>query len=149
MPIVTLTASSLEHICAGCGQTHRVRIDDVKLGVSVEAEQRTNKDVIRLPPCQDCGALEHLVRSWAPSDQVGAGGHQGEHRRVVNRLAAMLKAKGRVDKGCAEALAAETDEPPDIHPDTPKGRRGRIDIGPPSWAGTQAMATKAGGAHTT
>lgn len=49
----------------------------------------------------------------------------------MNRLAAMLKAKGKVDQGCVEALAEEADEPPDIHPETPKGRRGRIDIGPP------------------
>jgi len=136
MPIVTLTASSLEHICAGCGRTQQVRLDAIRLGISVEAEQRANKDVIRLPPCPECGALEHLVRSWVPSDQAGADGHQGEHRRVVNRLAAMLKTKGRVDMGCAEALAEETGEPPDIHPDTPKGRRGRIDIGPPPGVAT-------------
>ncbi len=136
MPIVTLTASSIERICAGCGEIHRVRLDDLRLGVSVEDDQRFNKDVIRLPPCPSCGAMEHLVRSWARPDPAGAGGHQGDHRRVVNRLAAMLKTKGRADKGCAEALADESDEPPDIHPDTPKGRRGRIDIGLPTWAAT-------------
>lgn len=136
MPIITLTASSLEHICAGCGKTLRVRLDDLRLGVSVEGGQRANKDVVRLPPCPECGALEHLVRSWAPIDQTSGGGHQGEHRRVVNRLAAMLKTKKRVDEGCAAALAEEADDPPDIHPDTPKGRKGRIHIGPPPTAAT-------------
>lgn len=132
MPIITLTASFLEHICAGCDRTHRVSLSDLVLGDSVEGLQRANMDVVRLPSCPECGAMEHLVRSWASPDRTGgAGGHQGEHRRVVNRLAAMLKSKGRVNKGCAEALAQEAADPPDIHPDTPKGRRGRIDIGSP------------------
>ena len=131
MPIVSLTATSLEHVCAGCGQTHRVRLDSLRLGVSMEAEQRLNKDVIRLPACPGCGALEHLVRSWAVPSRPGADGHQGEHRRVVNRLAAMLKAKGKVDDACAEVLAEEDGDPPDTHPETPKGRGGRIEIGPP------------------
>jgi hypothetical protein len=131
MPIVSLTATALEHVCSGCGQTHRVRLDKIRLGVSIAAEQRANKDVIRLPACPECGALEHLVRSWAVPTRPGADGHQGEHRRLVNRLAAMLKAKGKVDEACAEALAEEADDPPDTHSDTPKGRKGRIDIGPP------------------
>jgi len=152
MPIVTLTASSIDHVCAGCGRTLQVRLDELRLGVSVETEQRANKDVIRLPACPDCGAVEHLLRSWAPpaevstdvgagaeaGDGAGAGGHRHEHRRVVNRLAAMLKDKGRVDKGCAEAIAQETGDPPDINPDTPKGRRGRIDIGPPPGLATNS-----------
>ena len=136
MPIVTLTATFLEHICAGCDQTHRVRLDDLCLGTSAQDERRANKDVVCLPPCPECGAREHLVRSWATPEQAGADGNQGEHRRVVNRLGAMLKAKGRVDKGCAEEIALEPGDPLDIHPETPKGRQGRIDIGPPSWAAT-------------
>ncbi|MDY0004289.1 MAG: hypothetical protein RBU30_23515 [Polyangia bacterium] len=151
MPIVTLSATTLEQVCAGCGQVNRIRLDDLALGVSIESEQRRNKDVIRLPECPACGAQEHLLRTWdAPSgpgagdvradaagsaaSAAGALDHQAAHRRVVNRLGAMLKERRQVDRRCADSVKDEAAEPPDIHPDTPTGRRSRIDIGPPPWA---------------
>jgi hypothetical protein len=75
----------------------------------------------------------------AKTTGAGAGGHRHEHRHVVNRLAAMLEYKGRVDKGCAEAIAQEAGDPPDIHPDTPKGRSGRIDLGLPPRIGPDSQ----------
>lgn len=133
MPIQKLSGSQLDQCCAICGRVNVVRLDDIELGVSAESGARINKDVIRLPACPACGAVENLVRTWDDASGVLPPGHKLEHRKVVNRLAARLKATGRVNTGCAARIAEEKEEPPNIHSLDPADPDRPIDIGPPPW----------------
>ncbi len=134
MPIQSLHGSQLEQFCANCGQVNVVHLNDVELGVSAEGGVRTNKDVIRLPACPNCGAVENMIRTWDDASSVLPPGHKLEHRKVVNRLGTKLKATGRVNAGCAAQVAAETGDPPNTHPTDPQDPDPHIDIGPPPWA---------------
>jgi hypothetical protein len=134
MPIQKLFPSRLEQCCAICGRVNVVRFDDIELGASAEGGARINKDVIRLPSCPGCGAVENLVRTWDDASGVLPAGHKLEHRKLVNRLAERLKATGRVNAGCAARIAEEKDEPPNIIPLDPADPDRAIDIGPPPWA---------------
>lgn len=134
MPIQKIKAQSLEQFCAGCGQVNAIDYALIELGVSAEGGSRMNTNIIRLPPCPTCGSIENLVRTWDDAGEKLPPGHQLEHRKLVNRLAEMLKKIGRVNQGCAAEIGQETEDPPDMHPDTPDGQSGQIDIGPPPWA---------------
>jgi hypothetical protein len=134
MPLQKIKQQSLEQFCAGCGQVNVVDYALIELGVSAEGGARKNTNVILLPPCPACGAVENLVRTWDDASGVLPPGHQLEHRKVVNRLADMLKKLGRVNAGCAAEIELETEEPPNTHPDTPNGPSDEVDIGPPPWS---------------
>lgn len=134
MPIQKLSGSQLEQCCAICGRVNVVRLHDIELGVSAEGGARINKDVIRLPACPACGAVENLIRTWDDARGLLPPGHRLEHRKLVNRLAARLKAAGRVNAGCAAAVAEEKEDPPNIIPLDPADPERPIDIGPPPWA---------------
>jgi hypothetical protein len=134
MPIQKIKTQSLEQFCAGCGQVNVIDYTLIELGVSAEGGSRKNTNIIRLPPCPVCGSIENLVRTWDDAGGKIPPGHQLEHRKLVNRLADMLKKIGRVNQGCSAEINQETEDPPDMHPDTPDGQAGEVDIGPPPWA---------------
>ena len=136
MPLQKIKAQSLEQFCAGCGQVNVIDYTTIELGVSAEGGLKKNKDIIWLPPCSACNSIENLVRTWDDASGAITPGHQFEHRKVVNRLAQMLKGQGRINTDCAPDINAETGEPPNIHPDTPTAPEDVIDIGPPHWAST-------------
>lgn len=142
MPVQKLSKNTLEQYCALCRQANTVKLTSLELGVSGAGGTRANKDIILLPPCPTCGAREQLVRLWnQPADDV-PDTHQRQHRRLVNRLGAMLKHVGRIDPGCVDDIAGEPNDPPDIHPTKPKGKASVIDIGPPAWAATDNKRSK-------
>lgn len=134
MPIQKLTVSSLEQFCGSCSQVNEIQLSILDLGISAEAGATTNKDIIRLPVCPGCGSTENVVRTWDDATGAFPPGHQFEHRKVVNRLAKMLKVLGQVNPDCAAEINAETDDPPNIHPTIPADPSPSIDIGPPAWA---------------
>lgn len=134
MPLQKIKGQSLEQFCSGCGQVNAIDYADIELGTSGDGGLRSNKDVICLPACPACGAIENLVRTWDDASQVIPPGHQLEHRKVVNRLACMLKHLGRVNDGCASEIGEETEDPPNVHPDEPTDPSDEVDIGPPPWA---------------
>ena len=134
MPIQKLKGMSLEQFCGGCGQVNTIALSDIELGVSAEGGARTNKDIIRLPICPGCGAIENVIRTWDDATGALPPGHQFEHRKVVNRLAKMLKVQGRVNADCAADISQETEDPPNTHPTVPVDPSPTIDIGPPAWA---------------
>ncbi len=134
MPVQKLKGAQLEQICANCSAINTINYTTLELGVSAEGGARTNKDVIRLPACPACGAVENLLRNWDDASGILPPGHRFEHRKVVNRLGAKLKQTGRVNAGCVALIAAETGDPPNTHPVDPSDPDPHIDIGPPPWA---------------
>lgn len=93
MPIVEIETESIRQRCVRCGSESTRALSDLTLG-SV-GEGFVDGNIVPLPPCGKCGAVEFLVRS--PEDEPehpepGSFGHL--HRLLVDHLHAELVIRG-------------------------------------------------------
>ena len=90
MTIQEITSDEVEQCCENCGQTRRLKLADLTVGVTREEEPPDAK-VVPLPKCENCGAAEFLFPS--PEDEPdhpspGSFGHL--HRIMVDVLHSQL-----------------------------------------------------------
>lgn len=118
MPIQKLDNDSVDVVCF-CGQETTHQIDDLQLGVD-RPNGNTFENVIRLPPCSECGAIEMWTRHFDAAPEEIKGTPVDEQRRAVNRVATELKSRGKSSPNAKAKHDAESGDPPDIHS---KGKR--------------------------
>jgi len=95
MSIHEVTDTDVLQRCAGCGDEHRVLIDDLEVGVA--RDDQVDSLLVPMPPCAACGSSEFLVR--APDNEPehpspGSFGHR--HRMLVDHLHAELVQRDKV-----------------------------------------------------
>lgn len=83
----TSDGPSLLKICQPCKAVDTIDVNTLKLG------NKQMPNVIDLPPCSKCKAVEMLVRTTDASVPDRMSGH----RKVVNALANYLSGAGKVD----------------------------------------------------
>jgi hypothetical protein len=84
------------------------------LGVSAGPGGVRDPNVMPLRRCGDCGAIEHLVRTFDVAAPGLAGTHFAAHRRAVNALATFCRRSGWSHPHVAHEHAVEVVEPRDI-----------------------------------
>ncbi len=97
MPIRELQADGIKQECIPCGDTHDVPFTAFFVGVKREGQISGN--LMQLPPCPVCGAVEFLVVSADGEPQhpsLGSYGHK--HRLLVDRLHGQMLRAGRLLK---------------------------------------------------
>jgi hypothetical protein len=97
MTIKEITEDSIEQTCDVCGRVRSANLDDLTVGIMNEGQ--INGDMIPLPKCESCGAIEYLIPSKddAPNHpSPGSLGHR--HAMLVDILHERLVSKGRVIK---------------------------------------------------
>ena len=120
MSIHEVTDTDVLQRCAGCGDEHRVLIDDLEVGVA--RDDQVDPLLVPMPPCAACGSSEFLAR--APDNEPeypspGAFGHL--HRMLVDHLhaelirrdkvvAPLLDQEGHAPAALAKPLTTETRE---------------------------------------
>jgi len=102
MAIREITTTDVLQRCEACEDEHRLLIDDLEVGVA--QDEQVDGDLVPLPPCPACGAVEFLVR--APDDEPehpaqGSFGHL--HRMLVDELHAELVGRGKVHSKLRDA----------------------------------------------
>ena len=114
MSIKQLKNDSMTQGCAKCGAERDISYSDLELGIEVDSEAGfKDTNVIALPPCDECGAKEFLLRTWDKSSDPGTSTRL-LHRKAVNTLAKNFKEMGRINAACKEEILAEKEDPPDI-----------------------------------
>jgi len=126
MPIKQIRNDSITQRCAKCGADRNIIFSELELGANIDPEAGIkDSNVIALPPCDECGAKEFLLRNWDKSNDPENSGKL-LHRKAVNRLARDLKEMGNINAACVGEISAEDRQPPDIF-DKPIDDKG-IDI---------------------
>ena len=97
MPIDELTNDDVNQTCASCRSTRRIALGNLIAGDEGPTPESSVPNVVRLPPCASCGAVEFLIRSpdeEAAHPSPGCFGHL--HRMLVDQLHAELVQRKRV-----------------------------------------------------
>jgi len=98
MTIKEITEETIEQTCDVCGHVRSSNLDDLNVGIATEGQ--VNADVMPMPPCESCGAVEYLIPSKkdAPDHpSPGCFGHR--HAILVDVLHERLVQRGRVTSG--------------------------------------------------
>ena len=94
MSIREITDTDIEQLCENCGQTRRLNLADLKVGVIREKQPIAN--VVRLPQCESCGSAEFLFPSGKDEPDHPSPGSFGHlHRILVDVLHSQLLKEGR------------------------------------------------------
>ena len=96
-----------------CGHEMSVALSDLQLGVDVGAGMVDNNTIV-LPECTACGSGRSLTRTWDVTPDDLSGSPHDRLRLTVNAIAKYLRDNGHVHPSSAAAVAAETEEPPDV-----------------------------------
>jgi hypothetical protein len=98
MTIKEITEDSIEQTCEVCGQVRSANLDNIAIGVV--NEDRINGDIIPLPKCESCGAIEYLIPSKEDEPDHPSPGSLGHrHAMLVDVLHERLAKRGRVAEG--------------------------------------------------
>ncbi|ACY15405.1 hypothetical protein [Haliangium ochraceum] len=94
MPIRAILSEHIEQECYPCGALHEVPLTAFAAGV--KRGPQVSGQLMQLPACAGCGAVEFLVASSEndPSD-VAAGSFSHKHRLLVDALYARMVRAGR------------------------------------------------------
>lgn len=107
-----VTPTHVEFACPECGTVDEFAIDTLLLGSERDA------DVIRLGACSSCPATRPtyhlLMRTWDTTPALHHGTRFDLDRRLVNSLAQLLRASGRIHPTHRAAVLAELSDPPDM-----------------------------------
>ena len=102
MTLREITDTTLEQICDACGRVRSTDLEDLKVGAAIATDLDTdlNADVIPLPKCDQCGAVEFLIPT--PEDAPdyptqGSFGHK--HAILVDVLFDRLVQRDQVTTG--------------------------------------------------
>lgn len=92
MPIRELFTDHIEQECYPCGAVRDVKLADFTVGV--KRAEHVSGQLMQLPPCPVCGAVEFLVAS---SEQAALtpGSFSHKHRLLVGALYAQMVRAGR------------------------------------------------------
>jgi hypothetical protein len=97
MPIRELTENTIEQSCDVCGRIRSAHIDVLCIGIVFQ--NHINPDVIPLPKCEGCGAVEYLIPSKEDAPDHPAPGSLGHrHAMLVEILHERLVSRGRAIK---------------------------------------------------
>jgi hypothetical protein len=97
MPITRLEDDFIEQSCAGCNSRHKHDMGDLAVGAG--PEDAPDPRVVALPPCDQCGSAEFLIRSPKGDEHAGQRGYGHLHRLLVDELHGRLVAKGQLIEG--------------------------------------------------
>ena len=98
MSIREITDTKIEQLCENCGQTRRLNLADLKVGVTREKQPIAN--VVRLPQCESCGSAGFLFPSGKDEPDHPSPGSFGHlHRILVDVLHSQLLKEGRHVEG--------------------------------------------------
>ena len=98
MSIREITESDIEQCCENCGQTRRLDLADLKVGVIQEGQSIAN--VVPLPQCEGCGSAEFLFPSGKDEPDHPCPGCFGHlHRVMVDVLHSRLLKEERYVEG--------------------------------------------------
>jgi hypothetical protein len=98
MTVREITETTIEQTCEVCRHDRTLNLDDLDVGIAIEGH--INPDVVPLPSCESCGAIEYLIPSaeGAPDHpSPGSLGHR--HAILVDVLHERLVQRGRVTSG--------------------------------------------------
>jgi hypothetical protein len=98
MTVREITETTIEQTCEVCQHDRTLNLDDLNVGIAIEGH--INPDVVAMPPCESCGAIEYLIPSaeGAPDHpSPGSLGHR--HAMLVDVLHERLINRGRVIAG--------------------------------------------------
>lgn len=98
MTIKKITDDTIEQTCDACGSKSTHNLDELTVGVVID--QQINADIIPLPNCHSCGAIEYVIptKEDAP-DHPSAGSFGHRHAILVDILHERLVQRGRVATG--------------------------------------------------
>lgn len=123
MPIRSMSADgTLTKRCASCDMESTVAPGAAELGyvsnynpadTGSAAQMRKYPNMIVLPPCPGCGAVETLQMNHDVCPPEYVGSPFDIQRRAVNRYARKLAALGHVQADCSAEVTALGD-PPDL-----------------------------------
>ncbi len=102
MTIREITDTTLEQTCDACGRVRSANLEDLSVGTAIETDLDTdlNADVIPLPTCDQCGAVEFLIPTPEDASEYPAQGSFGhKHAILVDVLYDRLIQRGRVTSG--------------------------------------------------
>ncbi len=102
MTIREITDTTLEQTCDACGRVRSANLEDLSVGTAIETDLGTdlNADVIPLPNCDQCGAVEFLIPSAEDAPDYPSQGSFGhKHAILVDVLYDRLVQRGRVTDG--------------------------------------------------
>jgi hypothetical protein len=94
MPVRELFTDHIEQECIACDHVHEVAFTTLRVGVE-RVPRFSSSNLIQLPPCPVCGAVEFLAKSLddEPSHpSPGSYGHR--HKLLVNKLYGQLVRAG-------------------------------------------------------
>jgi hypothetical protein len=99
MPITRIEDDFIEQSCLGCGQTRKLELGDLTVGAG--PEDAPDPRIVALPPCDQCGSAEFLIRSTNKdtAEKPRSGGYGHLHRLLVDELHGRLVANGRLTEG--------------------------------------------------
>ena len=102
MTIREITDTTLEQTCDACGRVRSANMEDLIIGTAIATDLGTdlNVDVIPLPTCDQCGAVEFLIPTTEDAPDYPAQGSFGhKHAILVDVLYDRLIQRGRVANG--------------------------------------------------
>ena len=111
MPIRELFSDHIQQECYPCGAVRDIALADFEVGVKRESQE--SAQLIQLPRCPVCGAVEFLVAASA-QEQLIPGSFSHKHRLLVGALYAQMVRSGRQIDGLAPAALSEIEPAADV-----------------------------------
>ncbi len=98
MTIKEINENFIEQTCDVCSRVRSANLDDLTVGLV--NEDQINGDMIPLPKCESCGAVEYLIPSKEDAPDHPSPGSLGHrHAMLVDILHERLVSRGRVING--------------------------------------------------
>ncbi|MBN2527601.1 MAG: hypothetical protein JXR76_14500 [Deltaproteobacteria bacterium] len=105
MSLREIMNTEIEQECNVCGATNVIAQSDLAAGTAMDGQ--VDARVIRLPPCESCGAAEFLIRSAADEPEHPSPGSFGHlHRLLVDVLYSRPMSSQQFAVGIADKDAA-------------------------------------------
>ena len=102
MSLREITDQAVEQACDACGRVRIVELQDIQIGTTFETDgdKEIDAEVIPLPKCDQCGAVEFLIPTAEDAPEYPAQGSFGhKHAILVDVLYDRLLKGGRVATG--------------------------------------------------
>ena len=95
MTIKEILEETIEQTCEVCRHVRTLNLDDLNVGIATD--EKINPDIIPLPPCENCGAVEYLIPSKEDApDHPSSGSIGHRHAMLVDVLHERLVTRGRI-----------------------------------------------------
>ncbi|ACY13473.1 hypothetical protein [Haliangium ochraceum] len=112
MPIRAILSEHIEQECYPCGAIRELPLTSFAAGV--QRGPQVSGQLMQLPACAGCGAVEFLVASSEKdAGEVAAGSFSHKHRLLVDALYARMVRAGRHLEDLEPATLRTAEPPPD------------------------------------